>query len=79
MDASQAGVEFLRLGACLAQFISNICLPLLRTFTEFEEWIMNINEILEQHQIWLETFCQKGVRANFCDANLRGADLSNAN
>ena len=40
---------------------------------------MNINEILEQHQIWLETSGKEGIRANFCGANLRGVNLRDTN
>lgn len=37
-----------------------------------------LNKILEDHKIWVESFGQKGVRADLRNADLRGADLSGA-
>ena len=36
---------------------------------------MDLYEILEQHKIWVETLGQEGIKANFYEADLRGANL----
>ena len=38
-----------------------------------------LNKILEQHKVWLETYGADGARANLDRANLQGADLRGAN
>ena len=45
---------------------------------------MNIENVLQEHKLWLETNGENGVRANLRganleDANLRGANLEDAN
>ena len=37
-----------------------------------------LDSILADHKLWLETECTKGKRANLRGANLRGADLHEA-
>ena len=39
----------------------------------------DLSKILEEHKVWVESFSEKGSRANLRGANLRGADLSDAN
>ena len=38
-----------------------------------------LNQVLDQHQLWLETNGVQGQRANLEGANLQGADLTGAN
>ena len=40
---------------------------------------MNINQIIEQHELWLETEGEEGSRANLEGANLTRANLEGAN
>ena len=40
---------------------------------------MDINQIIEQHDLWLETGGKEGSRANLTRANLYGVNLSRAN
>ena len=40
---------------------------------------MNINQIIEQHALWLDTGGEEGSRANLHGANLYGANLTRAN
>ena len=40
---------------------------------------MNLDEILEQHKLWLDSDGIEGERAYLPDANFTGADLRNAN
>ena len=40
---------------------------------------MNINQIIEQHALWLDTDGKEGSRANLTLANLYGANLNGAN
>ena len=37
-----------------------------------------LNKILAEHKLWLETDGEKGKRADLAEANLRGADLAGA-
>lgn len=39
---------------------------------------MNIDEILNEHKVWLESDGKRGKQANLEDANLKGANLSGA-
>ncbi|HDL7186388.1 TPA: pentapeptide repeat-containing protein [Yersinia enterocolitica] len=46
--------------------------------------LTDLNKILGEHKIWIESYRKNGSRAdlrdaNLCDANLRGADLCGAN
>ena len=38
-----------------------------------------LKEILDQHQLWLDSDCEQGRRADLWDADLRGADLAGVN
>ena len=38
-----------------------------------------LNKILQDHKLWRESYCKKGVRADLQGANLQGADLGGAN
>ena len=38
-----------------------------------------LNKVIEEHNIWLNSFCMKGTSANLRGANLRGANLRGAN
>lgn len=40
---------------------------------------MDINQVIKQHALWLETDGEKGSRASLIGANLTGADLNGAN
>ncbi len=43
---------------------------------------MNITElqkILDEHKVWIESYRERGSRANLSDADLRSANLSDAN
>ena len=40
---------------------------------------MNINQIIEQHALWLDTDGKEGSRANLTRANLYGVNLTRAN
>ena len=40
---------------------------------------MNINKIIEQHALWLDTNGEEGSRANLTRANLDGANLNGVN
>ena len=40
---------------------------------------MNINQIIEQHALWLATNGEEGSRANLDCANLNGANLTHVN
>ena len=37
-----------------------------------------LNQILEQHKLWIESSCEQGIRANLSYADLRGAKLYRA-
>ncbi|EPO8498997.1 pentapeptide repeat-containing protein, partial [Yersinia enterocolitica] len=41
--------------------------------------LTDLNKILAEHKIWVESYGENGSRANLCDANLRDADLRGAN
>ncbi|MGE4817044.1 pentapeptide repeat-containing protein [Yersinia enterocolitica] len=41
--------------------------------------LTDLNKILGEHKIWVESYRENGSRANLRGANLRGADLSGAN
>ncbi|MGE4664960.1 pentapeptide repeat-containing protein [Yersinia enterocolitica] len=41
--------------------------------------LTDLNKILAEHKIWVESYGENGSRANLSDANLRGADLRGAN
>ncbi|OWF83373.1 hypothetical protein B4907_11660 [Yersinia kristensenii] len=41
--------------------------------------LTDLNKILGEHKIWVESYRGNGSRANLCDANLCGANLRGAN
>ncbi|MBX9488802.1 pentapeptide repeat-containing protein [Yersinia enterocolitica] len=41
--------------------------------------LTDLNKILAEHKIWVESYRENGSRANLCDADLRGANLRGAN
>ena len=41
--------------------------------------LTDLNKILAEHKIWVESFRENGSRANLCRANLRDANLGGAN
>ncbi|EMJ3153876.1 pentapeptide repeat-containing protein [Yersinia enterocolitica] len=41
--------------------------------------LTDLNKILGEHKIWVESYRENGSRANLRDANLRDADLRGAN
>ena len=50
--------------------------PLVKVFTEFEEQTMDIQKVLEQHKIWVDSNGKEGERADLSDATLINLDLS---
>ncbi|MGT3185612.1 pentapeptide repeat-containing protein [Yersinia enterocolitica] len=40
--------------------------------------LTDLNKILGEHKIWVESYRENGSRADLCGANLRGADLCGA-
>ncbi|EKI7685118.1 pentapeptide repeat-containing protein [Salmonella enterica] len=39
----------------------------------------DLSKILEEHKVWITSMRESGSRADLCDANLRGANLRDAN
>ena len=50
--------------------------PLVKVFTEFEEQTMDIQKVLEQHKMWIDSHGKEGERADLIDATLINLDLS---
>ncbi len=40
--------------------------------------LTDLNKILDEHKIWVESYRQNGSKADLCDADLCGADLCDA-
>ncbi|UCS82848.1 hypothetical protein vBYenSP400_58 [Yersinia phage vB_YenS_P400] len=41
--------------------------------------LTDLNKILGEHKIWIESYGESGSRADLCRANLSDANLSDAN